>query len=133
MKSARKTFAVLMLFLFTICAGCSSAGSYKTINATDAVKMMQTEKDYLIIDVRTQEEYDKKHIPGAVLVPIADLREGKFEKLPNKNQTLLIYCWTGRRAEDSAKLLAENGYTKVYTFGGLVEWNGDLEGTEISE
>ena len=121
------------MLLMTICAGCSSAGSYKTINATDAVKMMQTEKDYLIIDVRTQEEYDKKHIPGAVLVPIADLREGKFEKLPNKNQTLLIYCWTGRRAEDSAKLLAENGYTKVYTFGGLVEWNGDLEGTEISE
>ncbi len=133
MKHARKTFAVLIALLMTICAGCSSAGSYKTINATDAVKMMETGNNYLIVDVRTQEEYDKKHIPGALLVPIADLREGKFDKLPDKNQTLFVYCWTGRRAEDSAKILAENGYTKVYNFGGLVEWNGELVGNEIND
>ncbi len=133
MNAARKIFAVLIMVLMTICSGCSSDGDYKTISANDAVKMMQAEKDYLIVDVRTQEEYDKKHIPGALLVPIADLREGKFDKLPDKNQMLFVYCWTGRRAEDSAKILAENGYTNVYNFGGLVDWNGELVEHEIND
>ena len=69
----------------------------------DAVQMMQSEKDYLIVDVRSKEEYDKRHIPGAILLPIDDIRAGKTDVLSDQRQTLLLYCWTGRRAEDAAQ------------------------------
>ncbi len=121
------TFAILIL---AICTGCSK-GSYQHISAEEAAQIMASEKNYIIVDVRTQEEYDKKHIPGAVLVPIDEIKKGNLSALPDKNQTLLIYCWTGRRAEDSAVLLAELGYKNIYEFGGLVSWTGELEGEEI--
>ncbi len=133
MNKAKKFFAVLIVLLCTLSAGCSVGNGYKTISANDAMKIMQTAGDYIILDVRTQAEFDKKHIPGALLLPIADIREGKFDKIPDKNQMLLLYCWTGRRAEDSAKILAENGYTNVYTFGGLVDWDGALVGADIDD
>ena len=86
--------------------------------------------DVIILDVRTQEEYDKKHILNAVLSPIENLKAGDFSKIPDKNKMILVYCWTGRRAEDSVKILVENGYKKVYEFGGLVDWKGEVEGND---
>ena len=65
-------------------------------------------------------------------VPIEDIREGKLDALPDKNQTLLLYCWTGRRSEDSAELLSSYGYKNVYEFGGLVDWTGKTESGNTS-
>ena len=92
---------------------------------------MNSGQNALVLDVRTVEEYEKKHIPGAVLVPIDQIKNGRFDKLPDKNQIILVYCWTGRRAEDAAKILSQNGYKYVYNFGGIVDWQGELEGTEV--
>jgi len=124
-----------MICILMFCTGCGEIGnSPKQLTAEEAIKFMQTEQNYIILDVRTQEEYDKKHIPKAVLLPIEEIRKGNFsEKLPDKNKNILIYCWTGRRAEDSAKILAENGYKNVYEFGGLIDWTGEVEGKEVSE
>lgn len=126
---AIKLFA-LAIFALTIFTGCGSSNSYTHLSADEAIKLMAAEKNFLLVDVRTQEEYDKKHIPNAILLPIENLRAGKFDALPDKNRALLIYCWTGRRAEDAAKILADNGYKKVYEFGGLVDWTGETEGFE---
>lgn len=123
-------FFALVIFALTIFTGCGSGSSYTHLSADEAIKFMAAEKNFLVVDVRTQEEYDKKHIPNAILVPIDDLRAGKFDALPDKNSTLLIYCWTGRRAEDAAKILVDRGYKKVYEFGGLVDWTGATEGSE---
>ena len=121
------TIAALMIFVISIiCTGCGE--SYNHLSTEEAMQMMKTERNYLIVDVRTREEYDKKHISNAVLVPVADIREGKLDALPDKNQILLIYCRTGRRAEDAATLLAKRGYSKVYEFGGIVNWEGEVEG-----
>ena len=122
-------FFVIVIFIITFFSGCGN--SYKSINQDEALQMMKSNENLLIVDVRTQEEYDKRHIPNAVLVPINDLKTGKFDALPDKNQILLIYCWTGRRAQDAATILADNGYTSVYEFGGLVDWTGETEGEEI--
>ena len=65
------------------------------------------------------------------MVPIDHLRIEKFEALPDKDRMILIYCWTGRRAEEATKILADHGYKKVYEFGGLVDWTGAVEGTEL--
>ena len=93
--------------------------------------MMADNPDAIVLDVRTHEEYERKHIPSALLVPIEELRNGNFSSLPDKNQTILIYCWTGRRAEDAAQILADNDYKNVYEFGGLVDWTGSLSGKDL--
>ena len=126
-----KKFLMLIILTLTL-SGCdTAAGNYQHLTPEDAAEVMETEKNFIILDVRTQDEYDKKHIPNAVLLPIEELRKGNFELLPDKNQKILVYCWTGRRAEDSAKILAENGYKNVYDFGGLVDWKGKVVGIEV--
>ena len=118
--------SAIIILLLTFCLGCMN--SYQHLSVEEAMDIMKTQTDYLIVDVRTKEEYEKRHIPNAVLVPIADIKDGKLDALPDKNQMLLIYCWTGRRAQDSAELLTKRGYTNVYEFGGLVNWTGEVEG-----
>ncbi|MBR1730352.1 MAG: rhodanese-like domain-containing protein [Selenomonadaceae bacterium] len=124
------TLTLMILVVTMIFTGCGN--SYKHISQEEARKMMQTEQNYLIVDVRTKEEYNKKHIPGAVVVPIADIRDGKLDSLPDKNQKLFVYCWTGRRAEDASELLSSRGYQNVYEIGGLVDWTGEIEGEEVN-
>lgn len=125
--------AALMILIVTICAGCGGGGggTYKHLTHDEARQMMKSNPDAIILDVRTSEEYEKKHIPNALNVPLEDLRNGDFSKLPDKNAAIMTYCWTGRRAEDSAQLLADKGYKNVYEFGGIVDWTGELEGTEV--
>lgn len=108
--------------------GCSGSNhAYRSIDMEEARAMME-EEDVVIVDVRTREEYDQGHIPGAVLVPTEDIMAGDVSGLPgDKLTTLMLYCRTGRRAEDCAKKLAELGYTNVCEFGGIMEWDGDLE------
>ena len=120
-----------MICLVTMFAGCTTG--YKTISQAEAQKIINGKKDYILLDVRTPEEYEKKHIPNAVLLPIAEIKAGNVaETLPDKKQKILVYCWTGRRAEDSAIMLADMGYSNVISFGGLIDWTGDLEGTEAN-
>jgi len=121
--------------LLIICAALMIAGcggnEPKHITQDEAQAMIASNPDAIILDVRTPEEYEKEHIPDALLVPIDDLRAEDFSKLPDKDAMILVYCWTGRRAEDSAKILVEHGYKHVYEFGGLVDWTGAFEGMEL--
>ena len=132
-KNCLENIAVLSLLLLVLLAqGCGGPG-YKHIGMDEAAKMMKADKGVVIVDVRTQEEYDKKHVLGAICVPIEDIREGKLDKLPDKNKTLMLYCWTGRRSEDAAAILAKKGYKNIYEFGGLVDWTGEVEGADAAK
>ena len=93
--------------------------------------MLASNPQAILLDVRTPEEFEKRHITGAILLPIEDLRDGDFSKLPDKNATIIIYCWTGRRAEDSAQILTDNGYINVYEMGGIVDWTGSVSGNDL--
>ena len=126
----KKILFMLMVLVMAICAGCGNTTSYKHLTHDEAKEIIRSNPDAIILDVRTQDEYDKKHIPNAVLIPLEDLRNGDFSKIPDKNATILIYCWTGRRGADSAEILVENGYKNVYEFGGIVDWKGPIEGSE---
>ena len=100
--------------------------AYEQISGAEAKALMDSEKDYIIIDARTQFEYDEGHIPGAILIPEYEIAERAERELPNKKQLILVYCRSGRRSKIAAEELVKLGYTNVKEFGGIIDWKYDI-------
>ena len=100
---------------------------YMNISAQEAKKIMDTEEGYVILDVREQEEYDEKHIPGAIVIPHMEIANRAEEVLTDKNQLILVYCRSGRRSKIAADALVELGYTNIKEFGGILDWPYEVE------
>ena len=115
---------ILTLALPFGCVGCSDGGSatYEQISGAEAKALMDSESGYIIIDARTQEEYDQGHIPGAILIPEYEIADRAEKELPDKNQLILVYCRSGRRSKIAAEELVKLGYTNVKEFGGIIDW-----------
>ena len=101
-----------------------SVAEYIRITPQEALKMMSD--DVIVLDVRTQAEFDEGHIMNAVLLPDFEIAQRAESVLTDKDQTILVYCRAGRRSEASSRLLIEMGYTKVYDFGGIQSWTGEI-------
>jgi len=101
-----------------------SVAEYIRITPQDAQEMMTG--DIIILDVRTQAEFDEGHIRNAILLPDFEIAQRAESVLTDKDQTILVYCRAGRRSEASSRLLIEMGYTKVYDFGGIQSWTGEI-------
>ena len=95
---------------------------FLNITAEEAKKLMDSETDYVILDVRTREEYDQGHIPGAILIPDTEIEAKAADLLPDKDQLILVYCRSGRRSKLAAQSLADLGYTNIREFGGILDW-----------
>ena len=110
------------------CVGCSngSSASYDQISGAEAKAIMDSESGYIIIDARTQEEYDEGHIPGAILIPEYEIADRAESELPDKKQLILVYCRSGRRSKIAAEELAKLGYTNVKEFGGIIDWEYEV-------
>ena len=110
------------------CVGCSDGGSasYDQISGAEAKALMDSESGYIIIDARTQEEYDDGHIPGAILIPEYEIADRAEKELPDKNQLILVYCRSGRRSKISAEELVKLGYTNIREFGGIIDWEYEI-------
>ena len=106
------------------CVGCSAgaSASYEQISGAEAKALMDSESGYIIIDARTQEEYDQGHIPGAILIPEYEIADRAEKELHDKNQLILVYCRSGRRSKIAAEELVKLGYTNVKEFGGIIDW-----------
>ncbi|TGY44573.1 rhodanese-like domain-containing protein [Clostridium sartagoforme] len=89
---------------------------------SEEAKEEMNNNDVIILDVRTEEEYNSGHIENSVLIPIDDLEYKAEEVLTNKEQKILVYCRSGNRSKKAADLLVEMGYTNVYNFGGIKDW-----------
>ena len=98
---------------------------YKKITSDEAKKMMETQK-VIVVDVRTLEEYNERHIPNAISVPLETIENEAEAKLKNKDDLILVYCRSGRRSREAALKLIEKGYTNVIDFGGINDWNGEV-------
>lgn len=96
--------------------------SYLNISAQEAKALMETETDYVILDVRTEEEFAEKRIPGALLIPDYEIAEKAEELLKDKSQLLLVYCRSGRRSKLASEELVRLGYTNIREFGGIIDW-----------
>ena len=110
------------------CVGCSDGGSatYEQISGAEAKALMDSESGYIIIDARTQEEYDQGHIPGAILIPEYEIADRAEKELPDKDQLILVYCRSGIRSKIAAEELVKLGYTNVKEFGGIIDWEYEI-------
>lgn len=95
-------------------------------NMDDIKTIMDSNEGYIIIDVRTKEEYIEGHIPGAINIDNESIIDVEPEQLTDKNQMILIYCRSGNRSKQAAEKLANMGYTNIVEFGGIVDWDGDI-------
>ncbi|MBN4077118.1 rhodanese-like domain-containing protein [Mariprofundus ferrooxydans] len=81
----------------------------------------QSKIPFMLLDVRTPEEYAAGHINGATLIPVQVLAE-RLNEVP-KDKQVYIYCHSGKRSARASKLLAENGFTNIENIeGGIVAW-----------
>ena len=106
--------------------------TYAHISQDEARLMMQDDDGYVIVDVRRADEYAQGHIPGAILIPNESITDTPPEELPDKYQTILVYCRTGRRSKEASQKLADMGYVNVYEFGGINDWTGEIVMEETS-
>ena len=100
---------------------------YVNITAQQAKEIMDTHEGYIILDTRTQEEYDEGHIPGAILIPYDEITEKAEGILTDKDQLILVYCRSGRRSKIAAADLVKLGYTNIKEFGGIIDWPYEVE------
>ena len=127
-----KRIILLSVLLLALLCGCAPQNegeeekmTYTQITVNKAIEMMESESNYIILDVRTFEEYNERHIPGAICVPNESIGTEPIDELPQKDQLILVYCRSGRRSKEAAEKLAAMGYSNIYEFGGILDWTGE--------
>lgn len=121
----KMVLVLLAMILLTACAQNKEKDREAVsmnITAEEAKRIMDSEEGYIILDVRTQEEYDEGHIPGAVLISHEEIAEKAEDVLTDKDQLILVYCRSGRRSKIASEALVELGYTNIKEFGGILDW-----------
>ncbi|MBR6950420.1 MAG: rhodanese-like domain-containing protein [Oscillospiraceae bacterium] len=133
-----KRFVLLLAASLLLLAGCGSgkrerekeepaaSGSYRQISQEEALRMMEEETGYVILDVRRADEFEAGHIPNALLIPNESIEDVPPAQLPDKEQLILIYCRSGNRSKQAAQKLADMGYVNVCEFGGINTWPGEI-------
>ena len=118
--------ALIALLFFNISlAGCktqeSKPASITNVTADEVYKMLSSNKDYFILDVRSKEEFDSGHIEGAYLLPVSEL-ENRLAELP-QDKPIIVYCRSGSRSTSAANILLEKGFKEIFNMtGGITEW-----------
>ncbi len=124
--------AVSLLVIYTVCAmgtkarDNQSGTTYRQISSEEAQKEMESSSGYVILDVRTQQEYEEGHIPMAICIPNESIDREPPMLIPNKDQTIYVYCRSGRRSKEAAQKLFNMGYKNIVEFGGINDWRGKI-------
>ena len=133
LKTSKMVLCIVIAFVLAFSCSCDGKANnatqvpeYRKISAQQAKEMMDSGDPYVLLDVRTQEEFDGGHIKNAILLPDYEIEEKAESIIIGKNQIILVYCRTGVRSEIASKKLIEMGYANVYDFGGIVDWTGEI-------
>ena len=107
--------------------GDDDMNKFSQITMDEAKEIFETPGDYIILDVRRADEYAGGHIPGAINVANESINDTCPEELPDMNQTIYVYCRSGNRSKQASEKLVSLGYTNIIEFGGILDWNGEIE------
>ena len=126
-------FALLMAAMVGLCS-CSGADpqaqiqtTYRHVSGEEAKRIIE-QGDCVLVDTRTEVPFEMGHIPGAILIPFDQITSPQSQALlPQKDQTIVLYCDYGGVSKNAAEELAAAGYTDVVEFDGLEVWDGPLE------
>lgn len=122
----KRIIPILMtLLLLSGCATQSAEKTYRQITMEEAITMMEEETGYIILDVRTAQEYSEKHIPGAINIANESIGTGDISELPDKDLLILVYCRSGNRSKQAPEKLVKLGYTNIIEIGGINSWPGE--------
>lgn len=144
----RKSFVVIICVSILILAGVIPAGivlfernknvgvtqldtyeiteeGYRTISMNEAKELFDREGDYIILDVRREDEFAEGHIPGAINIPNEDIGYDTLTEIPDRGKVIFVYCRSGRRSKEASAKLASAGYTNVVECGGILDWTGE--------
>ncbi len=102
-------------------------GMYTQITAEEAKNIMDSGEEFVLLDVREQDEFDSGHIPGAILIPYTEIETLAQKMIPDKDKQILVYCRSGRRSKIASEALSNLGYTDVKEFGGITDWHYTME------
>ena len=123
---SRLFFLALLFFFLTGCAASAEQkNSFRHVSMDEAISMMEKESNYIILDVRTPEEFSEKHIPNAINIPNETIGTEEIPDLPDKDQLILVYCRSGNRSKQASEKLVKLGYTNIVEFGGINDWTGE--------
>lgn len=125
-KIAIPVLLALALVLTGVTNFAPKTTGYRQVTTEEAVNIMQTEENDVILDVRTAQEFASGHIPGAALLPNETIGTEDIPLLPDKDQLILVYCRSGNRSKQAAEKLAQLGYTNIVEFGGINSWTGEI-------
>jgi len=104
------------------CAGDPLPVSTPTIiSGAEAREIYESNDSAILLDVRNQDEFDEKNIPGSILIPVDEL-ESRLSELPDKDTVIIVYCRAGRRSEIASEILAENGFTNIFNMETISNW-----------
>ena len=117
---------LILLLLLSSCSPSDDNLGYKQISMEEAKIIMDEEKGYIILDVRTPDEFADKHIPNAINIPNETIGTEEIAGLPDKDQKILVYCRSGNRSKQAAEKLVKLGYTNVVEIGGINDWTGEI-------
>ena len=124
------TYFVIAALAILLLLGCSQKkpqeASYRQISMNEAAEMMEEASGYMILDVRTPEEFAAGHIPDAINIPNEEIGTAQIPELPDQDQLILVYCRSGNRSKQASEKLAALGYTNIVEFGGINSWPGEI-------
>lgn len=128
-----KRILPLLLVLMLMPTGCGKSdayiqnNTYEKISMSEGLARMESDENYILLDVRRADEFESGHIPGAVNLPNEEIGTEEIPSLPDKAQTIYIYCRSGNRSKQAADKLLALGYTNLIEFGGIIDYTGELE------
>ncbi len=109
-----------LLFWFAYSKGWILA-NFESIDAKQALHIVENDSNTSILDVRTIEEYKEGHLRDATLIPVQDLENNLGMLRQDKHKKIIVYCATGNRSVSASRILEENGFTPLNVKGGIIE------------
>ena len=88
------------------------------IDYEEAIMILKNDKEAILLDVRSPQEYRENHLSGSINLPLYNIESNCNEMLPNKEDTIIIYCQSGNRSKRAMQILQKDGYTNLYNIAG---------------